>query len=179
MNPRQRAEGLGEDEFAERLICRERPDVFKLFDHADEIWLVHNDIFHLSAMREEFMNYCSSTVKSYDFFSGNSKTAAILVDQAELESCRRESVGPNWARTRRPIKETCDLKGLQAALDAVAVNMEEMMAAIATVAKDSKYFDSLKTLAAAHNLYQAFDGATISPNAVTKPNLWCEMGSWC
>lgn len=25
MNPRQRVEGLGEEEFAERLICRERP----------------------------------------------------------------------------------------------------------------------------------------------------------
>lgn len=166
MNPRQRVEGLGEEEFAERLICKKRPEYCKKLDHADEWWSVPNDIFRRSAIEEGHM---VRPTRWYTFFSGNPKTAAIFVDQTELERCKRESGGPNWGRTRRPIKETCDLKDLQAALDADAIDMEEMMAAIAKVAKDSKYFDSLKALAAAYKVYNGFDGATISPNAVTKP----------
>lgn len=81
----------------------------------------------------------------------------------------RESGGPNWGRTRRPIKETCDLKDLQAAIDADAVNVEDMMAIITGLAKDYKDLDSLKALAAAYQIYNRFDGATISPNVVAKP----------
>lgn len=57
------------------------------------------------------------------------------MDQAELEWCRKESGSPDWGRTRAPIEETCDLKDLLAALDADAVDMEEILAAIPTIAK--------------------------------------------
>ena len=50
MNPRQKVEGLGEEEFTERPICKERPDFFEILDHANETWLVHNDTFPRSAM---------------------------------------------------------------------------------------------------------------------------------
>ncbi len=53
------------------------------------------------------------------------------MEQAEVEWCRKESGGSNWGRIRAPIEETCDLKDLLAALDADAVNMEEILAAMA------------------------------------------------
>lgn len=164
MNPRQRVEGLGEEEFAERLICKEKPEYCKKLDHADERWSVLNDVFRRSAVGEDCL-----ILRSYAFFSGNPSTAAIFVDQTELERCKRESGGPNWGRTGRPIKETCDLKDLQAALDADAIDIEVMMAAISKLTRDSRYFDSLKALAAAYKVFNEFDGATISPNVVTKP----------
>lgn len=109
------------------------------------------------------------TERKYTFFSGNPKTAAIFVDECELERCKIESGGPNWTSTRRLIRETCDLIDLNAALDADAIDMDEMMAVIWKLAKDSKYSESLKALAAAYKVYNGIDGATISPNAVTKP----------
>lgn len=168
-NPRQTAESLGEEELAERLICREMPDCCKDFNHKDETWAVLDDSFRKSGIGGEFMDNPAHVSRVYAFFLGDAKTAAMFVDSEELERCKKESGGPVWGRTRRPIKENCDLKDLQAALDADAVDTAEMIAIIAATTKDYKYYESLKALAAAYKIYSGFDGATISPHVVTKP----------
>ncbi len=102
------------------------------------------------------------------FFSGNPKTAATLVEQAELEWCMKESGGSNWGRIRSPIKETGDLKDIQAAPDADAVNMEELFAAIPTIAKYC--ISILSKLQPPHTRSRKEpDGATVRPRPFTKP----------
>ena len=165
MDPRQKVESLGEEEFAERLVCREKPQVCNAIDQENRQWLVHHDTFRETAVETDSIN----TRRCYMFCSGDPKTAAMFVDGAELVRCQKESGGPNWGRTRLPIKKTCELKDLQAALDANAVDTTEMLAVINHVAKDSTYFDSLKALIAAYKIYNELDGATVSPNVITKP----------
>ena len=167
-NPKQKVESLGEEEFAERLICKAMPKYSSNLDHANYRWSVPDDAFHQSAMGGDFYSEATS-VKSYKYFVGDPESAAMFVDQGELERCKSESGLSNWGRTRPPIKESCDLKDLQAALDADIVDMTEMLAAIIEVTKDSDYFNSLKALAEAYKIYNEFDGATVSPSAVTKP----------
>ena len=123
----------------------------------------YGDIFRRSDMGEDSMNDTAYLSRCYGFFLGDPNTAAMFVDQGVLERCKGESGDPNWGRTRRPIKESCDLRDLQAALDANAVGTAEILAAIADVTKDSK------ALAAAYKIYSGVGGAPISPNAVTKP----------
>lgn len=170
MNAGQKFEKLGEEEFAERLICRDVPESFQWLNHRNRKWPVDCDTFRRSATERDFIKRPADPgTNAYSFCLGDPRRAAMFVHESELERCERESGGPNWSRTRRQIKETCDLKDLQAALDTNAVDMAVMLATIAHVAKDSKYFDSLNALAAAYNIYKGFDGATISPTAITKP----------
>ena len=170
MDPKRRVEGLAEEEFAERLICREKPEHLKALDHVSDIWTIPHDFFRQSAMDEDVNLVDEGSPEcSYECFVGDPNSAAMFVNKVELERCKNESGLSNWARTRPPIKMSCDLKDLQAALDENIVNEVELLAAIDDAAKDSYYSISLRALAAAYKIYNEFEGATISPSAVTKP----------
>ena len=168
-NPKHKTDGLGEEDFAERLICREKPSYCNKLDRANEKWSLDGDLFYRSAMGHDLMFVPGGPTKSYKYFVGDLESAAMFVDDGELEKYYIESKLSNWGRTRQPIKKICDLKDLQAALDSDIVDAAELQVAIHMCTKKSGYFDSLKALAEAYKIYNGFNGATISPSAVTKP----------
>ena len=109
-NPKHKTDGLGEEEFAERLICREKPGYCSKFDRANEKWSLDGDLFHRSAMGHDLTFVPGGLTKSYKYFVGVLESAAMFVDDGELEECCIESKLSHWGSTRPPIKESCDLR---------------------------------------------------------------------
>ena len=162
------AEGLGEEEFAERLICKEKSEACRRLDKEHETWQLETDYFRDSAEPALEPRLGS---KTYLFFAGDPDTAVVFVDKDVLRHLKDQAEGPRWARSPNiPIvKEYCDLQVLQAMLDADAIDIKLLVQELINFENKSDFFASLRALAAAYVVYENLDGATISPQGVTQP----------
>lgn len=163
--PWTKAGGLGDEALGARLICKEKSQAMTSLDSLNDEWSVPESFFRTSVTNRP----PGKLEVTYKVFFGDPHEAALFVESSEYNKCQKESGGPNWGKTRPPIKHTCGLADLQAALEAGVVNVNEMLGEIVLVTKGSMYFHSLSALAAACSVYKNLEGATISPSVVAKP----------
>ena len=155
----------GDEALGARLICKAKSEAMTGLDSLNDEWSVPESFFRSSATTRS----PGKSEVTYKVFFGNPHEAALFVESSEYDKCQKDSGGPNWGRTRPPIKHACGLADLQAALEAGAVDVNGMWWEIVLVSKESVYFHSLSALAAACSVYKNLEGATISPSVVAKP----------
>ena len=164
----QFSRGIGEESFAERLICKEKTEACRRLDKQRETWQLETDFFRDSA---EAALSPRLGPKTYAFFGGDPEKAAIFVDKEVLEHRKDQAKGPRWARSPNipDVKEYCDLQVMQAMLDADAIDIKLLVLELRNMEIQDQFFASLRALAAAYGVYENLDGATISPQGVTQP----------